>query len=389
MIDVAEMVVDAPTTWFPLPPTHAQASALARFALHVDDLSLTVRAWRALAKDSALLLPYAAPYPGPLASPLRSLSNHPAQALLPAGLTRAWLKCDDELPLSQSLSDRGMSYAVLSLISDAMIAEGMAHVGQPLMGVDTPATRAWLCEHQLVIHGPGRDALAAARICQALGLPSRVILQGRTPQALLEALQDSGTQISEPLSSAALAQLKRQSGGFSSRTWWLDTAESFEAFQGYACAALELKQQLFSHEIQPTLRQPVLVFVASSNCLGAAALVRGLKSVFGHCVQAVLVEDSHQLKALPTLCRWPQDGESAQGSVTSQMGSTALTGMVDAIITVDDRHRRLARLPLPEHTQAQLADDAVGIFAAAAEHLRALPENPPHVVFWMSDCALS
>ncbi|MFD2452589.1 PALP domain-containing protein [Ideonella paludis] len=182
MIDVAEMVVDAPTTWFPLPPTHAQASALARFALHVDDLSLTVRAWRALAKDSALLLPYAAPYPGPLASPLRSLNHHPAQALLPAGLTRAWLKCDDELPLSQSLSDRGMSYAVLSLISDAMIAEGMAHVGQPLMGVDTPGTRTWLSEHQLVIHGPGRDALAAARICQALGLPSRVILQGATPK---------------------------------------------------------------------------------------------------------------------------------------------------------------------------------------------------------------
>jgi D-serine dehydratase len=389
MIEVIEMAVDAPTTWFPLPPTHAQATTLARFALHVDDLSLTVRAWRALAKDSAVLLPYAAPYPGPLASPLRSLTGHPLQALLPAGLSRAWLKCDDELPLSQSLSDRGMGYAVLGLISDAMIAAGMAHVGQPLMGVDKPATRAWLSEHLLVIHGPGRDALAAARICQALGLPTKVILQGDTPQTLLEALQDSGAQVSEAMSSAAVAQFKRQVGGFNSSTWWLDTAESFEAFQGYACAALELKQQLFSHDIQPSLRQPVLVFVASGNCLGAAALVRGLKSVFGPCVQAVLVEDSHQLKALPTLCRWPKDGEQAHGTVTSHMGSTALTGMVDAVITVDDRHRQLARLPLPEHTHAQLADDAVGIFAAAAEHLRTLPENPPHVVFWMSDCALS
>jgi cyclic pyranopterin phosphate synthase len=64
------MALDAPTTWRPLPPTHAQATTLARFALHVDDLSLTVRAWRALAKDSATLLPYGAPYPGPLASPL-------------------------------------------------------------------------------------------------------------------------------------------------------------------------------------------------------------------------------------------------------------------------------------------------------------------------------
>ena len=388
MIEVVEMTPDAPTTWFPLPPTHAQAASLARFAVHVDDLSLTLRAWRALAKDSALLLPYAAPYPGPLASPLRNLAGHPLQALLPAGLARAWLKCDDELPLSQSLSDRGMGFAVLRRISDAMIAAGMAHVGQPLMGVEKPANRAWLSEHLLVVHGPGRDALAAARISQALGLPTKVILQGDTPKALLEALQDSGAQISEPLSSTAAAQLKRQLGGFNSNTWWLDTAESFEAFQGYACAALELKQQLFSHDIQPSLRQPVLVFVASGNCLGAAALVRGLKSVFGHCVQAVLVEDSHHLKALPTLCRWPKDGEQAHSTVTSQMGSTALTGMVDVVITVDDRHRQLARLPLPEHTQAQLADDAVGIFAAAAEHLRTLPENPPHVVFWMSDCAL-
>ena len=386
MIEELDMAIDAPTSWLPLAPTAAQAASLARFALHADDLSLTLRAWRALAKDSAVLLPYAAPYPGYLASPLRSLAGHPLQALLPTTPQQAWLKCDNELPLSQSLSDRGMGFAVLSLVSDAMIAEGMAHMGQPLAGVEKPATSAWLSEHLLVIHGPGRDALAAARVCRALGLPARVILKGETPLALTEALQDCGVQINEPMNDAELAAFKRQCLAFGSDNWWLDTSESFEAFQGYACAALELKQQLFGHDLQPSVRQPMSVFVSSSNCLGAAALVRGLKGVFGPAVQAVLVEDSHHLQALPTLCRWPKDGERV---AISSMGSLALTGMVDSVITVDDRHRKLARLPLSEATQAQFADETIGLFAAAAEHLEQHADGSPCVVFWLSDCALA
>ncbi|MDZ7811911.1 MAG: pyridoxal-phosphate dependent enzyme [Ideonella sp.] len=386
MTEVLDFALDTPTSWAPLPPTTAQVANLTRFALHADDLSLTVRAWRALAKDSALLLPYVAPYPGYLASPLRSLEGHPLQALLPDALPQAWIKCDNELPLSQSLSDRGMAYAVLSLVGDAMLAAGMAHMGQPLMGIDKPATRAWLAEHQLVIHGTGRDALAAARIARALGLPTQVILKGPTPVALSEALQDCGVSPSASMNEAAVAAYRRQCVAPQSSTWWLDSTESFEAFQGYACAAQELKLQLFSHDQEPSARQPLWVFVGSSNCLGAAALLRGLKGVFGHSVQTALVEDSQHLQALPTLCRWPKDGTAA---ATSMMGTQALLGVVDSVITVDARQRKLARLPLPEHSQAQWSDETIALFAAAAEHLNTLPEMPPRVVFWLSDCALA
>ncbi|TDM09476.1 MAG: hypothetical protein C4K60_09490 [Ideonella sp. MAG2] len=390
MIEVIDEHQDAPLIWAPLPPTPAQAPQLARFALHVDDLSLTLRAWRALAKDCALLLPQAAPYPGLLASPLRSLSPlHPLHALLPQGLAQAWMKCDDELPFSQSLSDRGMCLAVLSLVSDAMLAAGLCHVGQPLRDLAAPDTQAWLSQHRLMIYGPGRDALAAARLCAALGLPAHVLLRGETPTALREALLDSGAEVIEAASATTVAAVKRAATGPTNPTWWLDTTESFEAFQGAACAALELKQQLFSHHIQPGPQHTVLVYLAASNCLAAAALARGLKCVFGQGVQIVLVEDSQQLQALPTLCRWPQDSEHAAPSPGSHMGRVALTGMVDSLITVDHRHRQRARLPLPEPLQAQLSEEALNLFAAAASHFGTLRQVPAQVVFWMSDCALA
>ena len=389
MIEVSGLSVDVPTTWFPLAPTQAQTVELARFSLLVDDLSLTMRAGRSLAKDCAVLLPDCAPYPGPLSSPLRQLTGHPFAALWPQGSDSVWVKCDDALPVTQGLSDRGISYAVLSMISDAMIAAGMAHAGQPLMGIDQPGVRAWLSEHQMMICGPGRDALVAGRICRALGIPAKVVRRSDTPQGLIEVMLDSGLQFTEPMTSIGAHQLRRKAADLKG-IWWLDTTESLAAFKGYACAALEIKQQAFSQDIRPSLSRPLMVFLASSNCLGAAGLIRGLKAVFGPYVQTVLVEDVHHLHALPTLCRWPNDPEADRLVEHSDMGTKALTGVVDAVITVDDEHRQHLRARWPAAgTSATPGNEALSLVAAAAEHLRRRSDDQPHVVFWHSERPLS
>lgn len=355
------------------------------FALHVDDLSLALRAWRAMARDSILLLPECAPYPGPLSSPLCNLAQHSLKSLLPHGLESAWLKCEGQLPLSQSLSDRGMAFAVLKLISDAMVAVGMAHVGQPLKKVERPATRAWICEHQLMIRGPSRDALAAIRVCRALGLPTQVLRQSDSPQHLQQSLLHLGEHFRPAEPDAGAHAFKRHAGGVAGRRWWLDTTESFAALRGYACAALELKQQLLSQDIHPSVEHPLLVLMDSGNCLGAAGLARGLKTVFGPYVRIILVEDPGQLRALPTLRRWPKDPEDIHLSGHSDMGTHALLGVVDAVITVDASHRYQAGLALPADLQPPLGVHATSLLAAAAEHLSRPGRSRPHLLLWPSD----
>ena len=389
MLEASEIIVDAPTTWFPLPPTPAQATALARFSVHADDLSLAMRAWRAQAKDYAKLLPEATPYPGPLASPLRQVVNHPLTTVLPNGIESAWLKCDDQLPFSKSISDRGVCFSVSSLISDAMIAEGLAHPGQPLMSVDQPATRAWLGDQLLMIRGPGRDAIVAGLFCRALGLPCKIIRRSDTPQVLLEVMHALGLQFTEAMTNTGANQLKRNCEGPNSRIWWLDTTESLVALKGYSCAALELKQQIFSQGIRPSTKKPLMVFITSSNCLAAAGLARGLNAVFGPYVKTILVEDAHQLQALPTLCRWPKDPEEDRLVTYSEMGTNALVGMLDAAITVDEEHRKNSCARLPREARGQCGTETMNLFSAAAEHLRRRNDIQPYVVLWQSEGELN
>lgn len=389
MLEASDIMVDTPTTWLPLPPTPTQAAALTRFALHTDELTLALQTWRAQAKGCAHLLPQATPYPGALASSLLPAADHPLRALLPASIESVWLKCDGGLPFSKSLSDRGVSLSVLTLISDAMIAAGLAHVGQPLKAVDQAAARTWLGGHQLMICGPGRDVIVAGLICSAFGLGAKVIRRSDTPQALLDLMHQVGLQLTDPMTRIGVDLMKRHARVSNSPVWWLDTTESFVAFKGYACAALELKQQIFLQGIRPSRQRPLMVFITSSNCLGAAGVVRGLKSVFGPYVKTILVEDTHQLQALPTLCRWPKDPEEDRFVAYSEMGTHALVGVVDAAITVDEEHRKHAMAHLPVAKRTPQCSDTVNLFTAAGEYLRHREGIQPYVVLWQSESELN
>ncbi len=300
-VDRASSGLKVPLAWH-LPPPVMSAVDSGLMGMTLDDIEGLLMRSRLYAHAAGDLASFT-PYPGLMSSPLRRIGNKSVQELtgICAGSLQVWLKCDHETPIGNSIHARAVTHALLPKWPVSKIAV-LGSPGLAACAARMGKSMGWSVEHHSArpLASDIRWGLAKAGVIQHV--------HHCTPGDVRIVMA---------------SQVSRDPA-----TCWIDACESEDTALAYACAAIELKEQLHGAGVKVDSKNPLLVLVPNAEGVSAAALAMALKQIYGRAVRTVLVEEDANLSLLPSLMDWPRTSEHYRPHLPWVLARRAVAGVL-------------------------------------------------------------
>lgn len=196
------------------------------------------------------------------------------------------LKRDDILPVSGSIKARGGIHEVLAL-AEKIIAE-TSTLPTDYRDFATLPLQQRLARHTVIVGSTGNLGLSIGIMSKTLGFRVVVHMSSDAKQWKKDMLRAHGAEVVEHQGDYSVAvDTGRTQAASDNYSHFIDDENSPLLFAGYAVAARRLKYQL---AIQPTVTQPLVVYVPCGVGGGPGGVIYGLKQQFGEAVKCYMIE---------------------------------------------------------------------------------------------------
>lgn len=209
----------------------------------------------------------------------------------PAGLPLVLVKGDNALPMTGSVKARGGVHELLCYVERIAASEGLLAEGDSLERLAEPDVRSVLGLHTVVVASTGNLGFSIGLVGRALGLNAEIHMSSDAREWKKERLRALDAKVVEhDCDYTETVARARVAATGARRSHFIDDERSPDLFFGYAAAAEELRIQLREKGLEPTVDQPLIVYLPCGVGGAPGGILFGLKQLFGAAVIGVFVE---------------------------------------------------------------------------------------------------
>lgn len=215
---------------------------------------------------------------------------------------RWFAKMDAALPIAGSVKARGGIYEVVSFAMEMLAKEGIHPTDAPH---DVSRIRDVLSRYTVTVASTGNLGLSIGLTARKLGFRAKVYLSSDARAWKIDKLREVGAEVVlMECDYNAVVAMARQESTCDQSVYFVDDERSERLFEGYALAALELREQLEAQlGYDVLMASPLFLYMPCGVGGAPAGIAAGLKAVFGEQVHIFVAEPLEAPSVLLELAR--------------------------------------------------------------------------------------
>lgn len=204
------------------------------------------------------------------------------------------VKLDSHLDIAGSVKARGGVYEVIQFAEKLAIENGLITLDDDYAKLASEEARNLFSKYTLVVGSTGNLGLSIGIMSKAIGFNVDVHMSKDAKAWKVALLREKGAQVilHEADYSVAVAE-GRESAEKDPFAYFIDDENSITLFNGYAVAALRLKDQLMEKNITVDETHPLFVYLPCGVGGAPGGIAYGLKLIYGDDVKIFFAEPTH------------------------------------------------------------------------------------------------
>lgn len=204
------------------------------------------------------------------------------------------VKLDSHLDIAGSVKARGGVYEVIQFAEKLALENGLITTEDDYAKLASEEARALFSRYTLVVGSTGNLGLSIGVMSKAIGFNVTVHMSKDAKAWKVALLREKGAQVilHEADYSVAVAE-GRESAEKNPFAYFIDDENSITLFNGYAVAALRLRDQLMEKNIPVDETHPLFVYLPCGVGGAPGGIAYGLKLIYGDHVKIFFAEPTH------------------------------------------------------------------------------------------------